>query len=263
MLSLEDFLFIAGVGVILLALERLIPMHPEQQSLRRGWKVDILHVILTGSIIRLGTTLAVITASVLALSVVPDSVRDWVRAQPDWLEFIELFLLSDLCFYLAHRMCHAVPVLWQFHAVHHSSEQLDWLATYRVHPVDQILNSLVIALPALVLGFSPLPILIYAMVYRIHAPFLHSNVDFNLGPLGQIFTTPRFHHWHHADQPEAYDRNFGGQLTIFDRLFGTHHKPGETTIPRRYGIGGEIAENYTSHLLRPFQVIASTRKKAE
>ncbi len=264
MLSIEDFLLIFGAGSVLWALERLYPMHPEQKLLRRGWKVDILHVVLTGNIIRLGTTLAILTASVFALSVVPEPVRNFVRAQPDWLEFLELLLLSDLCFYFAHRMCHAVPILWQFHAVHHSSEHLDWLATYRVHPVDQVLNSTVIALPVIVLGFSPIPILIYAIVYRIHSIFLHSNINIDLGPLGLILTSPRFHHWHHADQVEAYDQNFGGQLTIFDRLLGTHHKAGEGTLPTRYGIGdAAIPETYASHLLQPFQLKPDAKGQAE
>ncbi|MBU2587911.1 MAG: sterol desaturase family protein [Alphaproteobacteria bacterium] len=263
MLSLEDFLMIFGAGAVLLALERLFPLHPEQKSLRQGWKVDVLHIFLSGTLIRLGATLAILTASVLALSVVPEPVRNFIRAQPDWLEFIELLILSDLCFYLAHRISHAVPILWRFHAVHHSSEHLDWLATYRVHPVDQVLNSTMIALPAIVLGFSPIPLLIYAIIYRIHAPLLHSNIKFDLGPLGLVFTSPRFHHWHHADQENAYDRNFGGQLSIFDGLFGTHNKAGEGTLPARYGIGGAIPETYVSHLLQPFQMARGAKDKAE
>lgn len=263
MLGLEDLLFLFGGGGVLLVLERLHPMHPEQKSIRPGWKVDVLHVFLTGSLIRLGTTLVVLAASVFAMSVVPEPIRQVVRAQPDWLEFLELLLLSDLCFYFAHRMCHAVPFLWRFHAVHHSSEHLDWLATYRVHPVDQVLNSTVIALPAIVLGFSPIPVLVYAIVYRFHAPLLHSNISFHLGSLGLILTSPRFHHWHHADQVEAHDRNFGGQLSIFDRLFGTHHEAGENTLPRRYGIGGTIPETYASHLLRPFQMMPDAKENAE
>lgn len=255
MLSIDDLLFLCAAGGLFLMLERVHPMHPEQKSNRPGWQIDILHVFLTGSVIRLGTTLAVLAASVFSMSVVPEPIRQIVRAQPDWLEFLELLLLSDLCFYLAHRLCHAVPFLWRFHAVHHSSEHLDWLATYRVHPVDQVLNSTVIALPAIVLGFSPIPVLVYAMAYRIHAPILHSNIRVDLGFLGLILTSPRFHHWHHADQAEAYDRNFGGQLSIFDRLFGTHHKPGESTLPTRYGIGGAIPETYASHLLQPFGIM--------
>lgn len=251
--NLQDFLFLFGAGAVLLVLERLLPLHPGQKSLRPGWKVDILHVFLSGTLIRLGTTLTVLAASVFAISVVPASIRDAVRAQPDWLEFLELLVLSDLCFYAAHRMCHAVPLLWRFHAVHHSSEHLDWLATYRVHPVDQIFNATIIALPAIVLGFSPIPLLIYALIYRVHAPLLHSNLRFDIGPLGVLVTSPRFHHWHHADQVEAYDRNFAGQLSIIDRLFGTHHAPGERSLPTDYGVGGAVPETYVGQLVQPFR----------
>lgn len=254
---ITDFLFLFAAGGILLILERLLPLHPGQNSLRPGWKIDLMHVFLSGTLIRLGTTTAVLVASVFAISVVPEPVRQAVRAQPDWLEFLELLVLSDLCFYAAHRLCHAVPMLWRFHAVHHSSENLDWLATYRVHPVDQILNSTMIALPAIVLGFSPLPLLIYAIIYRIHSSLLHSNVRMDLGPLGVLLTSPRFHHWHHADQTEAYDRNFAGQLSFIDRLFGTHYAPGERSLPTRYGVGGAVPQNYIGQLLQPFGVTLS------
>ncbi len=260
--SLQDFLFLFGAGAVLLVLERLLPLHPGQKSLRPGWKVDLLHVFLSGTLIRVGATLAVLAASVFAVSIVPEAVRDAVRAQPDWLEFLELLILSDLCFYAAHRLCHAVPFLWRFHAVHHSSEHLDWLATYRVHPVDQILNSTLIALPVVVLGFSPVPLLIYALAYRVHSLLLHSNVRLDIGPLGLLLTSTRFHHWHHADQVEAHDRNFAGQLSIIDRLFGTHHAPGERSLPTRYGVGGAAPATYVGQLLEPFGVTLTEARPA-
>lgn len=253
-MSVSDFLFLLGAGAAFLVLERLLPLHPRQKTLRPGWRVDLMHVFLSGAVIRLGVTLLILGASLMSLSVVPAAVREAVRAQPDWLEFVELLLLSDLFFYAAHRLCHAVPVLWRFHAVHHSSETMDWLATYRVHPVDQIFNSAMIALPAIVLGFSPGALLAYALIYRIHSPLLHSNVGVDFGPLGRIFTSPRFHHWHHADQAEAYDRNFAGQLSFIDRLFGTHHPTAPGALPERYGVGGAVPATYTGQLLQPFGV---------
>lgn len=261
-MSVDDLLFLLAAAVVFIALERLLPLHPRQKTLRPGWRVDVMHVFLSGTVIRLGATLLVIGASLMSLSVVPDAVRDAVRAQPDWLEFIEVLLLSDLFFYAAHRLCHAVPVLWRFHAVHHSSETMDWLATYRVHPVDQIFNSAIIALPAVVLGFSPAALLLYALVYRIHAPLLHSNVGLDLGPLGRILTSPRFHHWHHADHVEAHDRNFAGQLSVFDRLFGTHHEAARGALPARYGVGGAVPETYVGQLLQPFGLSTGSRPPA-
>lgn len=253
-MSVSDFLFLLAAGAAFVALEKFLPLHPRQKTLRAGWTVDLAHVFLSGAVIRMGVTVLVLGASVMSLSFAPEAVREAVRAQPDWLEFVELLLLSDLMFYAAHRLSHAVPLLWRFHAVHHSSETMDWLATYRVHPVDQIINSTMIALPAVVLGFSPGVILVYALIYRIHSPLLHSNVGLHLGGLERVFTSPRFHHWHHADQAEAYDRNFAGQLSFIDRLFGTEHRTAPRALPERYGVGGAVPATYIGQLLQPFGV---------
>ncbi|MDP3737973.1 MAG: sterol desaturase family protein [Hyphomonadaceae bacterium] len=247
-----DLLFLSGTAAALIVLERLLPLHPGQVTLRAGWMTDILHVFVSGAMIRFGASVTTVGASLLAVSLAPESIREAVRSQPDVLEFIELLILSDLCFYAAHRLCHAVPFLWRFHAVHHSSETMDWLATYRVHPVDQILNSAMIALPAIVLGFSPGVVIAYALIYRLHAPLLHSNVRIELGPLRHVLATPQYHHWHHGDHPEAYDKNFAGQLAFIDRLFGTYHSAGDRTVPARYGVSGGIPKDYVGQLLQPF-----------
>lgn len=251
-MSAIDLYLLLGTAACLIALERLAPLHPSQPTLRAGWVADILHVFVSGAMIRFGTSVLTVGASLLAVSAAPEAMRQAVRSQPDLLEFIELLVLSDLCFYAAHRTCHAVPLLWRFHAVHHSSETMDWLATYRVHPVDQILNSTVIALPAIVLGFSPAAVIAYALIYRLHAPFLHSNVRVAFGPLRHVLATPQYHHWHHGDHPEAYDKNFAGQLAFIDRLFGTFHAAGDRALPTRYGVGGGIPTDYVGQLLQPF-----------
>lgn len=247
-----DLPVLIAAALLFVPLERLLPLHRDRAWLRKGVATDLLHVFVSGFLIRAGAVATVLLLSTASWSVLPAGLRDTVRAQPDWLEFVELLILSDLCFYIAHRIVHAVPVLWRFHAVHHSSEELDWLATYRVHPVDQIFNSTMIALPGLLLGFSAGPLLAYALLYRWHAMLLHSNVDVGLGPIGKWIATPRFHHWHHADERQAYDRNFGGQLAIWDRWFGTSYDAAR--LPNRYGAGGEVPEDYVGQLVRPFRL---------
>lgn len=247
-----DLSVIVAAAMIFLPLEHLFPLHADQKWWRRSVPTDLLHVLLSGFLIRAGGLATALVVSMAALSLVPASVREAIRSQPDWLEFAEILILSDLGFYLAHRIVHAVPWLWRFHAVHHSSEQLDWLATYRVHPVDQVFNSAVITMPALTLGFSPGPLLAYALIYRWHAILLHSNVAFSLGPLGRLIATPHYHHWHHADEAQAHDRNFGGQLVVWDRLFDTYYD--EARLPERYGVNGEVGADYPSQLLEPLGI---------
>lgn len=242
---LQSYLTVAVIGLVFAGLERLLPARRPPGFTVRRYLTDLMHLSVGGLAIRLGIT--------AALALVLDS---WggprgSSALPVWLQFTAVLVLSDLMFWIAHRLCHAIPWLWEFHRIHHSSEHLDWLAAYRVHPVDQIFNSTLIALPALLLGFSPAAILIYLVVYRWHAILLHSNVRVAFGPLAQIVTSPQFHHWHHADEPEAYDRNFGGQLVIWDRLFGTAHEPA-TSRPQRYGVDDPPREDFVTHLVSPF-----------
>jgi sterol desaturase/sphingolipid hydroxylase (fatty acid hydroxylase superfamily) len=120
-----------------------------------------------------------------------------------------------------------------------------------VHPVDQIIESAAIAAPAVLLGFSPEPLLAYALIYRWHAVLLHSNVRVDFGPLNRIIASPRYHHWHHADLPSAYDRNFGGQLAIFDWALGTLNLP--EGLPGKYGLSPPIAGDYLGQLAHPFR----------
>ena len=137
--------------------------------------------------------------------------------------------------------------------MHHSSEKLDWVAGNRVHPLDQILQATIIAAPPVLLGFAPGPLLAYALLYRWHAELLHSNVRVDFGPLKWLIASPQYHHWHHADEPAAYDRNFGGQLVIFDWLFGTLNLPGRGEMPAKYGLRTPIAPDYLGQLMHPFR----------
>jgi sterol desaturase/sphingolipid hydroxylase (fatty acid hydroxylase superfamily) len=120
-----------------------------------------------------------------------------------------------------------------------------------VHPIDQILTKGTSLLPVFALGFSAWPIAVYGVLYQWQAVLIHSNVRVGFGPLGLIFASPRFHHWHHANHREAFDKNFAGQLSILDRLFGTLHLP-EHEYPSRYGIDDPIPPRYAAQLLAPF-----------
>ena len=129
-----------------------------------------------------------------------------VQSQPLWLQVPEVLLVADIGFYLAHRAFHAVPFLWKFHSMHHSIEEMDWLAAYRVHPLDQILTKSASFLPVYALGFSDSAILLFVLIYKWQSVAIHSNSRIGLGPLKWLFASPQFHHWHHAKEPAAMTR---------------------------------------------------------
>src|SRR5207237_1374252 len=81
-----------------------------------------------------------------------------VSAQPVLLQFVEIVLVADLSEYAVHRLFHTVPFLWRFHAVHHSSEAMDWLAASRIHLVDAVVTRALAFVPLYELGFSAAPL---------------------------------------------------------------------------------------------------------
>ena len=240
------------VALLFLPLERLLPRRREQRMLRRAWVTDSIYFLINRVPISIGLVAIVVLAMTLGEHFVPAGFRTMVADQPLWLQVIELIVVADLLFYTLHRLFHSVPLLWRFHAVHHSIEDLDWLAAHRIHPVDQILTKGASLIPCFALGFTAEAILAFSLIYQWHTLLLHANVRVNIGPLRWLIASPEFHHWHHADYPEAWNRNFGAQLPLWDVLFGTANMSAGK-FPSRYGIGETLPASYLSQLLYPFR----------
>jgi sterol desaturase/sphingolipid hydroxylase (fatty acid hydroxylase superfamily) len=240
------------VSVVFVPLEHLFAMHAEKRILRPAWKLDLFYAVFNALLIKGGLTLVILGVTYLAALVVPAPLQAAIGGLPLWAQVILAVVLSDLSFYSIHRLFHKIPWLWKFHAIHHSIETLDWLAAHRVHPVDQVLTKGASLVPVFALGFSDAAVAIYVTLYFWQSMLLHSNVNLNLGPLRFIVALPQFHHWHHADHPEAYDKNFAGQLAILDFIFRTHHLPGQS-IPQRYGTSTPVPRDYVGQIAFPFK----------
>jgi lathosterol oxidase len=162
-----------------------------------------------------------------------------------------LVALKRLCpQYAIHRAFHALPWLWRFHAIHHSSIEMDWLAGSRLHLVDVVLTRAASFAPLFVLGFSETALVAYLVFVSFHAVWLHANLRWRFGPLRHLLATPEFHHWHHAVEP--VNRNFAVHLPWIDRIFGTAWSPGG--FPTRYGLAGEsVPAGWLRQLAWPFR----------
>ena len=247
LINFWQFLLVAAVFV---PLERLFALRAEQRILRAKWRLDLVYTFVNGALITVGIMLVVLAAGSLFAYVVPERLRAAVAAQPWLLQLVEAVVSADLLFYAAHRLFHTVPFLWKFHAVHHSIEEMDWLAAARVHPFVQIVTKGASILPLLALGFSGPVIAAHAVIYSWHSYLLHSNVKIKFGVLKWVVASPEYHHWHHANQREAYDQNYAAQLSIIDRLFHTLYLPKGKT-PEKYGIDEPVAGGYLSQLISP------------
>ena len=239
-------------GLIFIPLERLLALRPEQKIFRRGWVNDLVYQILNGQIIAFALGGLVVAIIMVAGWLVPSWFQAAVAAQPYWIQVVEIIILSDLGFYLVHRTFHAVPALWRFHAVHHSIEEMDWMAGARVHPADQILTKGFSLLPVFSLGFSELAIGISLLIYGWQSVLIHSNLRIKFGPFRWLLALPEFHHWHHSKDLEARDKNFAGQLPILDVLFGTLYMP-RGRMPEKYGIDEPMPTHYFAQLVHPLR----------
>ena len=242
-----QFLLVAAVFV---PLERLFALRKEQRILRANWTLDLVYTFVNGALITTGIMLLVLVAGTIFARVVPEGLRAAVASQPLVIQFIEAVVAADLLFYSAHRLFHSIPFLWRFHAVHHSIEEMDWLAGARVHPFDQIVTKGASVLPLFALGFSDPVIVAHAFVYTWHSYLLHSNVRIKFGLLKWVVASPEYHHWHHANQREAYDSNYAAQLSILDKLFHTLYLPQGKT-PEKYGIDEPVPRGYLAQLMYP------------
>jgi sterol desaturase/sphingolipid hydroxylase (fatty acid hydroxylase superfamily) len=139
----------------------------------------------------------------------------------------------DLSYYWEHRCAHRLTWLWGlYHAIHHSSADYTIATAYRVSCINQIFSP-AFYLPWVLLGFHPLLIIGWQLVAFHYQAWLHTEMIGPLGALDRWFNTPANHRLHHSAAVEHRDRNLGAITMIWDRLFGTYHRPVQSLV---YGI---------------------------
>lgn len=153
-----------------------------------------------------------------------------------------LFLLSEFLYYWQHRMSHEVRWLWATHSVHHSAEELTLPAAFRLGWTGSISGLWLFFLPLPLLGWHPAAVAGVLALNLRYQYFLHSELPPWLGPLEWIFNTPAAHRVHHASNIAYLDRNYGGVLIVFDRLFGTYARETKDN-PCRFGLTEPVRSN--------------------
>lgn len=222
-------------ALVFVPIERMLAVRP-MPPLRREWRTDLAYFFM-GHVLVQFVLIAVTasTASVAALAEFP-SVGRWIRSLPLWLQFLLAVFVADMVQALLHRAYHRVPWLWRFHAVHHSSRRMDWLAGSRIHLGEILLTRSVVLLPLVVLGFSPAAINGYVILVGIQAVLAHANLRLDFGWLEYLLVTPRYHHWHHARHRDYIDANYAIHLPLVDMLMGTFRRPPRGSWPDEYGV---------------------------
>ena len=164
-----------------------------------------------------------------------------------------IFLLgSDVMMYWIHRAFHR-NALWKYHAVHHSSEELDWISAARFHPVNLFLGSIATDVVLLLAGISP-NVLVFLGPFTIaHSAFVHANLRWTLGPLRYLIAGPVFHRWHHTAAGRGGEKNFASTFPFLDVLFGTFYMP-KNALPDAYGIADpQFPAGFGAQMIYPFK----------
>jgi sterol desaturase/sphingolipid hydroxylase (fatty acid hydroxylase superfamily) len=240
--------------LIFVPLERLFAER-RQPVRRRQWVTDLAYYALNSLL-----TVALLASAAAALATIarhllPAPFASAMAGLPLGWRIAATLAVGEFGSYWAHRWSHEVPVLWRFHAIHHSAEDIDWLTGSRGHPVDLMFIRMcgLMMICACGLGGSSagggMSLLLATVVSIVWGYFIHANVRWRFGWLESVIATPAFHRWHHANDA-VRDQNYASTLPLYDLLFGTFHLPRDA-MPQTYGIDAEMPAGLVAQLAEP------------
>jgi len=225
---------LAIIGVFLVV-ERLRPAQ-RRPLFARGYRQDLLFTIFNATLVVPLVTALTLSFAEVAQHSLPWLVLPKIGTVPRWGAIALIIVAMDLCNWLAHMANHRVRMLWRFHELHHSQEDMSVLTVFRTHPLIHV-SYLIALIPGIVLlanGTLPITLLV---IYGGIVAFAHSNTNLGFGPLGRIFVSPNFHRIHHRLEGRQ-DVNLGFALAIWDQLFHTAVFPTPETVRADTGLPG-------------------------
>ncbi|MFP6800651.1 Lathosterol oxidase [Pseudomonas sp. 8BK] len=253
-LGLDWFILALLVSaIVFIPLEKLYAKDPELQILRPHWRTDLCYFFVSHMAVQFILIFVTASSSFLASWAVSDTLQETVRSLPIVVQFVMAVFVADLGQYWLHRLYHVIPWMWKFHAVHHSSTAMDWLAGSRVHFAEVLLTRTGVLVPLMLLGFSTEAMNAYVILIGVQAVLAHANVKIDGGWLNYILVLPRYHHWHHARHIDYIYKNYAIHTPLVDMLFGTFKLPPKEW-PTRYGVfGKELPKGMLKQLAYPFK----------
>jgi len=252
---------------LILLLERRYPANPLQRAFSPGLVTDAWWFLFFPV---LGVWLPTLFDELLQATIgvhLAGLRMNVIGNLPVAIQIVLVVLFADFIAYVSHVVRHKVPVLWEFHKIHHSQEQLNYFSSVRLHPLDLIANSLIRFLPftLLEMEMAVSTFLGWVAFQRFYEMFVHSNLHMNLGPLRYVLVTPQSHRLHHSVETQHIDTNFGNIFSVWDFMFGTQVKDcrsypllgvGDQNVPRNQSAGIlDGARTFLQELAYPLVVL--------
>jgi sterol desaturase/sphingolipid hydroxylase (fatty acid hydroxylase superfamily) len=250
-----------AIAIVFTVLTHYWPCNPGYVWWRkRELATDVIYwfiVPLMTRIVRIN--LMVLGASVLfglrtpeAIIAFYDNGHGLLAELPFAVQLVGFLVISDFMLYWTHRVFHSRS-MWKYHAIHHSSEDVDWISAARFHPVNLFLGTVAVDVILLIAGISPDVMVWLGPFTTFHSAFVHANLNWTLGPFKYVIATPVFHRWHHTGLEEGGDSNFAGTFPLWDLLFGTFRMPA-SKLPEAYGAGDPVMpRDFPEQLVYPFR----------
>jgi sterol desaturase/sphingolipid hydroxylase (fatty acid hydroxylase superfamily) len=242
------------IGVFLVV-ERLWPAQP-RPPFARGYRHDLILTVINAIVIAPLVTALTLSFMAVVRAGLPWIVLPKIGAIPRWGVIAIIVVAMDGLNWFVHLANHRVRMLWRFHELHHSQEDMSVLTVFRTHPLIHV-SYLLALIPGVVLLANGAASITILVVYGGIVAFAHSNTRLGFGPLGRVFVSPNYHRIHHQlDGPQ--DVNLGFALSIWDQIFRCAVFPSEATVRIDTGLPGRplIVEQSTT---RPqhFAVLAA------
>ncbi len=251
--------FFIGIFVIMCVWEILAPKRKLTVSKTRRW-------LSNGSIVIANTLVLRFVFPILSVGVAFFCV-DYgyglfnLISFPNWLAVIVCIVFLDMLIYWQHVIFHKVPLFWRIHRMHHADMDIDVTTGSRFHPIEIVLSMLIKFLAIIILGIPVLAIIIFEVILNLTAMFNHSNVRIPFGLdaiIRKFIVTPDMHRVHHSVIPKETNSNYGFNLSIWDRLFGTYiEQPKEGHLDMQIGLNAyrdvRASQDLDQMLLIPFK----------
>ena len=259
------FYWLIGASAVIWALEILFPWRKNQPAIRQDFWLDAFYLLWNYFLFSL---IAYNALSMVGVALFQDflglfGIKNMVAIQvvnwPKWTQLLFIFVLRDFMQWNIHRLLHHTPWMWEFHKVHHSTQQMGFAALLRYHWMENVIYRTLEYIPLAMIGFGINDFFIVHIFTLVTGQLGHANLYLPLGKLKYLLNGPQMHLWHHAKNlPDSHPTgfNYGITLSVWDYIFRTNYWPSnDANLAVGLPDADHFPADFISQMWQPFERI--------